>query len=82
MGNHSWNEICISVEEAPLANKLECYLNSNHISWKFFYHIYHVIVWFTCTCICKHTYQITNTFTVIITFLTHIVIIFYEYIVR
>lgn len=30
MGNHSWNEICISVEEAPLANKLECYLNSIH----------------------------------------------------
>lgn len=82
MGNHSWNEICISVEEAPLANKLECYLNSNHMKYLFFYRIYHVIVWFTCTCICKHTYQITNTFTVIITFLTHIVIIFYEYIVR
>lgn len=33
MGNHSWNEICISVEEAPLANKLECYLNSNHMKY-------------------------------------------------
>lgn len=77
MGNHSWNEIYISVEEAPLANKARMLSKqqSYEISWKFFYHIYHVIVWFTCTCICKHTYQITNTFTVIITFLTHIVII-------
>lgn len=33
MGNHSWNEIRISVEEAPLANKLECYLNSNHMKY-------------------------------------------------
>lgn len=33
MGNHSWNEICISVKEAPLANKLECYLNSNHMKY-------------------------------------------------
>lgn len=33
MGNHSWNEICISVEEAPLANKLECYLNSNRMKY-------------------------------------------------
>lgn len=33
MGNYFWNEICISVEEVLLVNKLECYLNSNYMKY-------------------------------------------------
>lgn len=48
MGNHSWNEICISVEEAPLANKLECYLNSNHM--KYLGSSFIIYIFISCYC--------------------------------
>lgn len=75
--------ICISVEEAPLANKLECYLNSNHMKYLgSSFILYHVIVWFTCTCICKH-YNLPNNKHISSNFyFSTFVNNFYEYIVH